>query len=219
MIINSGTSTNIAKTYGPFHRKTGEPDRYREGTAKVSPGETRPTGEGGKASGGPLQTSEGEKKEVEQLKKRDGEVRNHERAHIAAGGPYVRGGASYEMKQGPDGRSYAVGGEVSIDVSPVKGDPDATIRKMQTVRRAALAPADPSPQDRAVAAQTVKVESEARLEKSRLEKSSMEKEEGGSVAEPEKSFSRQDFALSRYKSNEGGNRESNKAGSIIETFA
>ena len=73
-------------------------------------------------------------------------------AHIAAGGPYVRGGARFEYEKGPDGRCYAVGGEVSIDTSPEK-DPRATLQKMKVVQRAALAPAHPSAQDRRVAAQ------------------------------------------------------------------
>jgi len=91
-------------------------------------------------------------KEVEDLKKRDAEVRAHEQAHIAAGGQYVQGGATYKLTTGPDGRQYATGGEVSIDKSPIPGDPDATIRKLQTVKKAALAPATPSAKDQSVAA-------------------------------------------------------------------
>ena len=98
---------------------------------------------------------------VESLKARDEEVRVHEQAHIAAGGPYVRGAAAYAYRQGPDGKRYAVGGEVSIDVSPER-DPARTIEKMKTVRAAAMAPADPSPQDRRVAAQAAQAEMEAR---------------------------------------------------------
>jgi hypothetical protein len=57
---------------------------------------------------------------------------------------------------------YAVGGEVSIDTSPVKGDPQATIAKMEAIKRAALAPADPSGQDRSVASEASQEESKAR---------------------------------------------------------
>ena len=56
------------------------------------------------------------------------------------------------LKLGPDGNRYAIGGEVSIDVAPVDGDPEATIAKMEIVKAAALAPAEPSAQDRKVAA-------------------------------------------------------------------
>ncbi len=108
--------------------------------------------------------TEAQAREVEKLQLRDRTVRSHEQAHIAAGGAYVRSGARYEFERGPDGKNYAVGGEVSIDTSPVKGDPEATIRKMQTIRNAALAPADPSGTDRAVAAQAGRVAAEARAE-------------------------------------------------------
>jgi hypothetical protein len=102
--------------------------------------------------------------EVEKLKQRDQEVRAHEQAHVAAGGAYIKGGVSYQYQKGPDGRMYAVGGEVSIDTSPVSKDPSATITKMETVKRAALAPADPSGQDRAVAAAASQEETVARQE-------------------------------------------------------
>lgn len=95
--------------------------------------------------------SEEDQREVEALKARDREVRAHEQAHQAAGGVHA-GAASYSYQRGPDGRSYAVGGEVPIDASEVRGDPEATIEKMQQVKKAALAPAEPSGQDRKVAA-------------------------------------------------------------------
>lgn len=89
--------------------------------------------------------------EIRALAKRDAEVRAHEQAHAAAGGAFA-GAPSYGYKRGPDGRSYAVSGEVPIDVSAIAGDPEATIQKMQQVKRAALAPRDPSNADRAIAA-------------------------------------------------------------------
>ncbi|UCG34384.1 MAG: hypothetical protein JSU68_07040 [Phycisphaerales bacterium] len=105
-----------------------------------------------------------ERSRARDLEERDREVRAHEEAHKRAGGQYVQGGPSFHYEVGPDGQRYAVGGEVQIDVSPVRGDPEATIRKMQQVRRAALAPADPSEQDRQVAAQAMAVERQARAE-------------------------------------------------------
>lgn len=111
-----------------------------------------------------------EERQVQELRKRDQEVRAHEQAHAAVGGPYVTSGISYDFVVGPDGQRYAVGGEVSIDTSPVAGDPEATIRKMEVVRRAALAPAEPSPQDVKVAAQASAAEREARQELVRLER-------------------------------------------------
>ncbi|NPV06830.1 MAG: hypothetical protein HPY83_02565 [Anaerolineae bacterium] len=102
-------------------------------------------------------------REVERLKQRDAEVRRHEQAHRAAGGPYVRA-ARYQYRVGPDGRRYAVSGEVEMDVAEVPDSPEGTIRKMQIVARAALAVADISPADRRVAAQARAIEALARRE-------------------------------------------------------
>lgn len=103
-----------------------------------------------------------EKRMVAQLQARDAEVRAHELAHIAAGGQYVHSGAQFSYQRGPDGRYYAIGGEVGVDSSAAPGDPEATIRKMQVVRAAALAPANPSPQDLSVAARAAQIEAQAR---------------------------------------------------------
>lgn len=102
---------------------------------------------------------------LEQLKQTDREVRQHEMAHQTVGGAYA-GGASYEYEVGPDGKRYAVAGEVPIDYGPVPNDPQATIEKMQTVIAAAMAPADPSPTDYQVAAQARQYLLEAKLEAS-----------------------------------------------------
>lgn len=96
--------------------------------------------------------TEGELKLVQALKSSDTEVRAHEMAHMAAGGQYVTSGARFEYTRGPDGINYAVAGEVSIDTSPIPGDPQATMDKMDRIKAAALAPASPSSQDRKVAA-------------------------------------------------------------------
>ena len=109
------------------------------------------------------QLNEQERQEVQQLKQRDKEVRTHEQAHRAAGGAHA-GAISLQFTQGPDGKRYAVEGSVPIDLSPVEGDPAATIRKMQQVQRAALAPADPSGADRRIAAQARRAEQQARSE-------------------------------------------------------
>ncbi|WP_291322724.1 putative metalloprotease CJM1_0395 family protein [Desulfonatronospira sp.] len=123
-----------------------------------------------------------ERQELQELRQRDAEVRAHEQAHIAAGGQYVTGGASCSYETGPDGRQYAVEGEVSIDSSPVPGDAEKTEEKARTVRRAALAPANPSPQDQRVAADAARMEAEARTEQ-RLE----EREEQQEASEPRQS--------------------------------
>ncbi|MDR3108807.1 MAG: hypothetical protein LBU65_03845 [Planctomycetaceae bacterium] len=105
-----------------------------------------------------------EQEQVHKLKARDIEVRAHEAAHIAAAGPYATGGPTFTYQTGPDGKRYAVGGEVSVDSSPISGDPQATISKMQTIRAAALAPADPSSQDQKVASEASQQEAKARMQ-------------------------------------------------------
>lgn len=111
--------------------------------------------------------SEDDQDTVQKLKARDREVRAHEQAHLSAGGGLITRGASYTYQSGPDGQQYAVGGEVGIDVSPVPNDPAATLRKAEQIRRAALAPSDPSGQDRAVAAEASRLAAEARQELAR----------------------------------------------------
>lgn len=105
-----------------------------------------------------------DRKTIEALKARDREVRAHEAAHRAAAGMYARGATSFTYQRGPDGGSYAVGGEVSIDVSPVQGDAHATAQKARQIQAAALAPAQPSGQDMAVAAQAAQMAMQASTE-------------------------------------------------------
>ncbi|MFQ5612062.1 MAG: putative metalloprotease CJM1_0395 family protein [Anaerolineae bacterium] len=105
-----------------------------------------------------------DQRKVEELKARDREVRAHKQAHQAAAGQHAIGDPVYGYETGPDGRRYAVSGEVEIDTSEIPGEPEATIRKMQQIRRAALAPQDPSGQDRRVAAEASRKEAAARQE-------------------------------------------------------
>jgi len=107
------------------------------------------------------------------LRQRDREVRAHEEAHLLAAGRYARGGPHYEYVRGPDGRFYAVGGEVKIDTSPIPGDPKATLEKARVIKRAALAPVNPSPQDRMVAAQADRMAAKALMELQRQQLEAM----------------------------------------------
>lgn len=118
--------------------------------------------EAGEGAGG-AEESEEHQAEVRELQQRDREVRTHEQAHKSAGGAYA-GSIHLDYTTGPDGKRYASSGHVNIDVSPVKGDPEATLRKMQVVQRAATAPADPSGADRSVAAQAAATATQARAE-------------------------------------------------------
>jgi hypothetical protein len=100
---------------------------------------------------------------IDRLKTRDTEVRQHEQAHLAAAGGMAVSGASYTYQRGPNGVDYAIGGEVHIDTSPGR-TPEETITRARTIQAAALAPADPSGPDRAVAAQAQQMEQQARAE-------------------------------------------------------
>lgn len=118
--------------------------------------------------------TEGERKQLKELKARDSEVRNHENAHKASGGQ-LAGSPSYTYQTGPDGQRYAIGGEVSIDVSP-EDDPAATIAKMERVSRAATSPAEPSPQDFKVAAAARRMMAEAQRD---LDAAKLDEMKGG----------------------------------------
>ncbi len=142
-----------------------EPSATAERSDPNAPREGEPTDHAGELSedhAGEL--SEQDQQLVEQLQARDREVRAHEGAHLAAAGPHAQGGAHYDYQTGPDGRRYAVGGHVNIDISAVAGDPQATITKSEQVRRAALAPAEPSSKDRQVAARASAEIARARAE-------------------------------------------------------
>lgn len=126
-----------------------------------------------------------ERDQIQKLAARDREVRAHEQAHAAVAGQYASS-PTYSFVRGPDGVSYAVGGEVKIDTSPIPGDPEATLRKAQQLRRAANAPAEPSSQDSRVAAQATQMEQQARAEL--REQQAIEAEqrrEGGEASELE----------------------------------
>ncbi len=73
---------------------------------------------------------------------------------------------------------YAVSGEVPVDLSPVSGDPSATVRKMTQIRQAALAPADPSAADRAAASRASALQQEAQADLAELQAKRMEAARG-----------------------------------------
>jgi len=134
--------------------------------AAVEPGRekravTGPRDPAGARADGQAQSPE-EQAQIAALRKRDADVRAHERAHqMAAGG--LAGGATYTYQRGPDGQLYAIGGEVPITIAPGR-TPEETLQRARTVRSAALAPAEPSGPDRAVAAAAASMEAQARQE-------------------------------------------------------
>ncbi|MEA1988416.1 MAG: putative metalloprotease CJM1_0395 family protein [Pseudomonadota bacterium] len=128
---------------------------------------------------------------ITQLKARDTEVRAHEMAHLSTAGGYARGGMSFTYQTGPDGKRYAIGGEVSIDTSVIAGDPEATLQKALVIQRAALAPAEPSVQDQKVAQSAMKMMAQARIEISMqaLEEQNALSEESDNDSSDEKALS------------------------------
>ncbi|WP_417623603.1 putative metalloprotease CJM1_0395 family protein [Paremcibacter congregatus] len=139
------------------------PPAKKPAEATAAPDKNKPAEQGPTTEATLGELTEEEKILVEKLKKTDQEVKAHEQAHKNAGGQYA-GSASFTYQSGPDGKRYAVGGEVPIDISPVAGDPRATIAKMSVIIAAALAPAQPSGQDRSVAAQASAARAEAQAE-------------------------------------------------------
>ena len=107
--------------------------------------------------------SSNERQQVTELRQIDSAVRAHEAAHMAAGGSVISGGASYTYQKGPDGQLYAIGGEVPISSSG-GSTPESKIAIAKEIQAAALAPANPSPQDLKVAASAVQMEAQANQE-------------------------------------------------------
>jgi len=153
-VSSVGSSSSFSPSFAAPTRRAGE--------AGVRPGEAQGEVQG-KPQGNAQGLSEADLRRVEQLKQRDREVRAHEMAHVAAGAGVVTSGASYSFETGPDGRRYAVGGEVGINVSPGR-TPEETLSRAEKIRAAALAPADPSGQDRQIAARAASMAAEARVE-------------------------------------------------------
>lgn len=150
-----------------------------------------------------------------ELKKRDREVRTHEQAHKAVAGRFASG-ASFTLERGPDGRFYAVGGHVNLDVSEA-ATPEKTIQKMMVIRRAALAPAQPSAQDRTVASQATA--SEAGAKRELAQEMAEEADEINSVSGNGKSNNVKVEQNSETGNVSGGFESSKSEGSLIDTFA
>ena len=152
----SRNSTQNNPTYSDEIKNRGtELKQAVEGRSQERDPEGRSGQDSSGQSGRDSQQESTEQRKLAELKKRDAEVRSHEQAHASAGGD-LAAAPSYKFELGPDGKQYAVGGEVNIDLAMVPGDPQATIVKMQKVRAAALAPADPSSADRSVAVEATK---------------------------------------------------------------
>jgi hypothetical protein len=124
-------------------------------------------------------------RDVARFRQTEENIRTHEAAHMSAGGAFA-GGVSYVYAKAPDGKMYVSGGEVPIQ-APEGKTPEETARNMEIVRRAALAPADPSGQDVAVAAMAMQIENRARAairQGQFLKQSDMDGEESSGLTRP-----------------------------------
>lgn len=168
-VVGTGLYSKQRNNASPSGKSSGPASSSPSEDAGLDPvtlsreGKERSLRTGFKENENKLQLDRQEIQQLQNLKRRDMEVRTHEQAHLSAAGRYARGSASFTLQKGPDGRSYAVGGEVGIDVGK-ESTPEATLAKMQTIKRAALAPANPSAADRRIAAQATVKEAQARQE-------------------------------------------------------
>lgn len=153
----SGLGTYSSIPLGLDFSFNGSDYRGRKGSAGISLDLGKSTDSTG------LRLSDEDKRLIRELQKRDQEVRAHERAHKTAAGSLARGSATYTYQIGPDGRRYAIGGEVHIDVSP-GSTPEESLEKARRIRSAASAPSEPSAQDHSVASDAARLEAEARKE-------------------------------------------------------
>ena len=155
--LGSSTTWHVASSYAGAPASS----RAEDASRSTDAGKQEPTQEA-QSNSTNTELSAAELKQVEELQRIDRKVQAHEMAHLAAGAGLVRGGPTYGYETGPDGRRYAVSGEVSIDGSPAD-TPERTVTKATRIKTAALAPADPSGQDRRVAAAASQMAIEARI--------------------------------------------------------
>lgn len=83
---------------------------------------------------------------IEDLKKRDRDVREHESAHASDPRLVKIGSAQYDYTIGPDGKAYATGGRVTLSTGTSR-TPEEAIDKAEALKRASMAPGEPSSKD------------------------------------------------------------------------
>lgn len=180
MNVTSAPSFSAYGTTSPTSKRSPEDAAQAQGKGQASTSTKSP---GGKQSN----LSPEEQDKVSKLAAIDQKVRAHEMAHLAAAGGLATSGATYSFQRGPDGQLYAVGGEVGIDTSAGK-TPEETLQRAQQIRAAAMAPADPSSQDHAVAAKAGQLAAKAQqqLAQQRSEKTGGQSGEKSASSSPDK---------------------------------
>ena len=177
--VGGGVTKETIAPSRPDNEKTGEGASSEKTAEPDKAGEADREDREDKKTENDNENSREVKAAVNELKQIEREVISHEAAHMAAGGQYA-GGVSYSYTTGPDGKKYIVGGEVPISV-PASDDPRETLAAAAQVMRAALAPADPSGADIAVAASAAQMQAQARAEISGAESADDGSEESGDL--------------------------------------
>ncbi len=195
----------------------GQQGRGRSSSARKADGTEKADGVRGEAKAGPSRLKPAEVQEVQELVERDRQVRAHEAAHQSAAGS-LGGAASFTYKTGPDGKSYAVGGEVSVDMSAGR-TPEETVARAAQIRAAALAPADPSPQDLAVAAQATAMEAAARQEMARQQLAALKAAAANARAHTPAQTTRHDVEIRLVGSHTNGTSGAGQMGSATAEAA
>lgn len=85
---------------------------------------------------------------LEKFKSKDAEVKQHEESHTANG--VAKSTIKYNYQTGPDGKLYAVGGEVKLDTS-LPSDEKQAIDKLEKLASASSAPSQLSAADSQIA--------------------------------------------------------------------
>ena len=146
--------------------------------AEQQTGDGSESGREGNSQTGEEELTQQEQREVSELKTTDAEVKAHEHAHKAAAAGLSTSAPNYEYETGPDGKKYVVAGDVNVSYRS-SSDPEVNLKNAQQLRAAALAPADPSSQDRKVAMQAEREIAQARQEI--LEEQNKPEEEEGAA--------------------------------------
>lgn len=149
--------------------------------------------------------SEEQQQLVAHLKSEDRRVRAHEQAHVNVGGSLILSGPRYDYETGPDGQRYAVSGDVTIDTSPAQ-TPLETLDKAHRIKATALAPADPSAQDRQVASMAAQMAIQAQAELSRERTEPASKATSNSQRDSDKPFSLMSMLTEAYQRHYGAQR-------------
>lgn len=88
----------------------------------------------------------GRQRIIEQLKSRDKEVRSHEASHSISPELVKIGSAQFDYTIGPDGKAYATGGRVTLSTGSAM-TPEEALSKAEALKKASMAPGEPSTKD------------------------------------------------------------------------